>query len=91
MGGAAQETTTHFRALPTASILLFIKSVSGELLLQSAAGSALDELPASLSVCEGSVVFLPANASATLSTAALQDSFTCIVYRTHVNMAIFDK
>lgn len=88
---AGDEISTHFRALPTASILLFIMSVPGNLLFHGAADVAND-LPPSVSVCEGSVVFLPANVSAKVAMAESAGGSTAhIVYRTHVNMAIFDK
>ena len=95
--------TAHFRALPTASILLFIKSGSAYTLSTTTAattgagendsvrtgGMALPPID----ITEGSIVFLPADLSATLSLSSISEQTginskesDVIVYRAHVNL-----
>ena len=92
--------TPHFRALPTASILLFIKSGSTYTLTTSTATGGDDDsvskgtsaLPP-IDITEGSIVFLPADLSATLSLSSMSEQTginskesNVIVYRAHINL-----
>ena len=95
----------HFRALPTASILLFIKSGSAYTLTTTTAtttatsaggGDSVSKGTSALppiDITEGSIVFLPADLSATLSLSSISEQTginskesDVIVYRAHINL-----
>ncbi len=72
---------THVRRLPVASILLLIEATEAEFLWTNDTGK-----DNRITVREGAVLFLPANASGRLYTSS-EDTSDIIIYRVHVNLA----
>jgi hypothetical protein len=103
---SADKQVSHFRALPTASILLFLKvnttAAATEVRIQmsseryhSTTGTAAS---ADHAVCDGLVLFLPADTTARLTALAPQQlaavaptdnsssEYDILVYRAHINL-----
>ena len=96
---AASDSISHFRALPTASILLFLKvnssshsTINIQIAPSSTTTTGLIYDDEKHSVYDGLILFLPAHATAKLSVPRIQQQinnsldYDILVYRAHINL-----